>query len=174
MGTMPGFRYSTVGLDLCRNPELGSAWLDVDPCGRIDLTNLPAPHPIGAVSLAVDGYTEAIGDYAWSVTPNCSPAEAWHCAVVSTDRVDTEHSWLSSGASLGATSLSVRTDSGHRLWTVGTGLSYDLAVYGIQVHVTAVSGTSSPQTFTVSGVTRALPANTQVRIWRPGYVGIGV
>jgi hypothetical protein len=174
MGTMEGFRYPTVALDLCRSPELGGSWLDVDICGRIDLTNLPVPHSPSTISLAVDGVRQEIGDFCWNVMLNCSLAEPWRCTVVGTNRVDTENSWLNAGASLGATSISVRTDSPHRLWTVGTGLSYDLKIAGIQVHVTAVSGTSSPQTFTVSGVTKALPNGSQVRLWRPTYIGIGV
>jgi hypothetical protein len=86
--------------------------------------------------------------------------------------VDTLHSFTSADVAVGATSFQVRTDSGHKLWTPGAGLDYYVVVSGLKIHVTGISGTSSPQTFTVGTLSTALPTGSQVRIWRPDYIAL--
>jgi hypothetical protein len=64
------------------------------------------------------------------------------------------------------------TTSTSPLWTTASGdVPFDIAVGGERMTVTAVSGTSSPQTFTVTrhvnGVTKAHTAGEDVRLWFP-------
>jgi hypothetical protein len=87
-------------------------------------------------------------------------------------RVDTLHSFTAFDVAAGATSFLVMTESGHKLWTPGAGLDYFVVVTGVKIHVTAISGTSSPQTFTVDAVSAPLLAGSRVRIWHPSYVAL--
>ena len=77
-------------------------------------------------------------------------------------------------ASAGATSLSVATASGPLWTTTADDCPLYIEVGGIRVTVTAISGASSPQTFTVTGstVTKALASGLEVALWRP--VGPGL
>jgi hypothetical protein len=71
------------------------------------------------------------------------------------------------------TSLSVATTLGP-LWTTDTDeMPFDINVGGEQMTVTAISGSSSPQTFTVTrsvnGVTKEHASGSDVRLWTPKY-----
>jgi len=77
-------------------------------------------------------------------------------------------------ASAGASSLSVATASGPLWTTTADDFPFDVEVGGIRVTVTAISGGSSPQTFTVTGatVTKALSSGSAVTVWRPPVLAI--
>jgi hypothetical protein len=70
------------------------------------------------------------------------------------------------------TSLSVATSQGP-LWTTDSGdLPLDIESAGVVLRVTAISGTSSPQTFTVTqtpvnGVVKTIPSGSAVRLFQP-------
>jgi hypothetical protein len=61
------------------------------------------------------------------------------------------------------------------LWTT-TGTPFDINLDGERCTVTAVSGASSPQTFTVTrsvnGVSKAHAVGATVALWTPVYYGI--
>ena len=70
------------------------------------------------------------------------------------------------------TSMTVAIASGLLWTTAGGDFPLELDVGGARITVTAISGASSPQTFTVSatvvnGVAKTVPAGTKVRLWRP-------
>lgn len=90
-------------------------------------------------------------------------------------KVDTSGSSLHSGVSAGASSMSV--DVAGRLWTTTAAqFPFDLWVGGYQVTCTAISGASTPQTFTVdpATVTAPIASGSAVRLWTPATVGLGV
>jgi hypothetical protein len=88
-------------------------------------------------------------------------------------KVQSDSSTLHSGVSAGASSLSV--DVG-RLWTTDTlQFPFDLSVGGYQVTCTAISGSSSPQTFTVDSttVTDPISSGATVKLWTPAFAALG-
>jgi hypothetical protein len=181
LGTVVGYRHPSVDLALHRNPELAADWLAVAPSSRLDITGLAtlrAQHPAGTVSQLVEGYGQRIDQHQWSVTAALSPVQPWRAATwgqPSGDtsetvlRVDTGGSALAAPAAQGATTLSVATTDGPLWTTVADDMPLDIEVGGIRVTVNSISGTSSPQTFTVDGsdVTRALPEDAVVQLWSP-------
>lgn len=178
LGTVDELRYPSLSLDLARNPTLITDWLACGVGSRITVANPPAQVRGPTVDVLIEGWTEVLSWYEWSVEANCSPAHSWQVfeveAAGNTGRLDTAGSQLASSATSTATSLSVATTSGP-LWTTAAGdMPFDLNVAGEQVTVTAASGTSSPQTFTVTrsvnGVVKAQAAGATVGLWEPPVV----
>lgn len=194
VGTVTGYRYPQIGFALHTNPTLIPQWLACTPQSRIDITNISAvrrqlsPDPIW---LLLEGWTETIDMFEWKVQANTSSAEPWNvirlaAATGSTGddicHMDTDSSQLNTSASLGATSISVRTNSGP-LWVQSSAdadsFPFYVTVGGLRVQVTAISGASSPQTFTISALPAAKTGSTTpgagapISIWRPPVLGLG-
>jgi hypothetical protein len=80
---------------------------------------------------------------------------------------------LAAGVSSSATSLSVSTTNpGSPLWTTSAGdLPFDILVAGERMTVTAISGASSPQAFTVvrsvNSVVKAQTAGAPLTLFYP-------
>jgi hypothetical protein len=89
--------------------------------------------------------------------------------------VDSGGSSLASSATAGATTLSVATTAGNDLWITGS-VNFDIIIGGEQIHVSSISGTSSPQTFTVTravnGVSKAQASGAAVALYRPAIVAL--
>lgn len=82
-----------------------------------------------------------------------------------------------SGYTSSAATLYAATDAGFPVWTQAAGdVPFDVAIAGERVTVTAVSGSSSPQSFTVTrsvnGVVKAQPAGADVRLWFPPILAL--
>lgn len=94
-------------------------------------------------------------------------------------RADTDGSQLAAGATSTATTLSVAVTSGPR-WVDSAAypaeFPFDITVGGERMRVTAITGTTSPQTFSVvrstNGVVKAQTANTDVRLTDPAIVAL--
>lgn len=213
-GTIQGYRYPTLALNLAKSPHLfnsdGSAplypddelypstalypndgsvieaggWMAVTPGHRIDIVNLNTARtqvPDETVSLLVQGWTETISQFVWDVNVNCTPYEPWQLIELASDSGDanpyiahlqTDGSTLAASAAAGATSLSVATTSGP-LWTTTTDdFPFDISLAGRRVTVTAISGASSPQTFTVDAIPVAAPAGVEIAVWDPPSIGL--
>lgn len=186
LGTQPGYRYPNLTLALHHDPALADDWLATTLSSRVDVTNIEDvrdQHPAGTLSLLLEGSTQQLDQFQWNATLNVSPYEPMRAGLYAANtgttsefvlRVDTDGSTLSAGVSAGATSLSVATPSGPLWTTTADDAPFDIEVGGIRVTVTAVTGGSSPQTFTVTGstVTKALTSGSTVALWRP--VGLGM
>lgn len=183
-GTVEGYRYPSVTVDLRRNPSLAADVLALRPGARVDVENvhlvLPG-HPLDTLRLTVQGVQHSVGPERWLVTLYTTPFEPNDIFVVAAEsgdtgeflgRVETEGSTLSAGASAGATSLSVATP-GSILWTTRAD-DFPLTVYvgGVPVTVTNVSGTSSPQTFTVSATPVAFTSGMSVTVFRAKHLRV--
>lgn len=179
VGTTEGMRYPQVVLDLTAAPELASAWLGVIPTDRIDVTNLSnrlTQHPSGTVSLLAEGWAEFLSSRAWKATVNCSPfrpLEVFTIADARLGRIETDGSTLNSSATSGTTSLSVASSG--RVWDTAA-TPFDIEIEGEQITVTAITGSTSPQTFTVTrsvnGVVKAHNSAVTVKLWRPGVLAL--
>jgi hypothetical protein len=78
LGTVEGFRYPRLNLDLAATPTIVSAWLAAGVADRIDVTNVTSravQHPAGTVPLLLEGWSESLGPFDWTVGANCSPYE---------------------------------------------------------------------------------------------------
>lgn len=173
-GTYDGLRYTSITLKL-GNPRvyaLAHQILRADVGDKIRLVNLPGEqYGPDDVDLLVRGYTETIGADDWSITFTCTPGQPYDVLQLDTDRysrIDTAGSELTSGITSTATAISVTTTVG-QIWTrTASDWPFDVMVGGERMTVTAVTGTSSPQTFTVTrsvnGVVKAHDAGTGVGI----------
>lgn len=113
-------------------------------------------------------------DLAHGLTVNVAVNEE----VNSPARYDTAGSSLASSFISGTnTSMSVNVDV-LPLWTTDSAdLPFDIHVGGVRLTVTAISGVSSPQTFTitqtpVNGVAKTIPAGTEIRLWDTPFYGL--
>jgi hypothetical protein len=186
-GTVPGLRYPTLGFRLddnpARVPALAAAWLGCPPGSRIDVTNVVnvrSQHPVGTVELVTEGDAQEIDQNTWVVALNCSSNLPYHVFTLGDTqygRLETGGSDLRADAAPGATTLTVDV-TGTRLWTTTAtypaDFPFSVEISGIQVTVTGITGSSSPQTFTVdpATVTKQLHANDTVKLWRPGVLAL--
>lgn len=182
-------RYQSVNVDMARSARDASTIYEqakrLDVGGRLTVASPPAWLPPDTIDLHALGLTEQIGGgtrigaYSWRISAQTVPAGPHSVGVYGTDadqsRYDSANSSLASGINTVATSLSVATESGHALWVTGSGspqFSFDITVGGERMTVTAISGGSSPQTFTVTrsvnGVVKSHSAAAPVRLWTPG------
>lgn len=183
--TAPGPRYPLFGINL-RNKDgatLADAVLDMDPGDRMTAAAaaFPSQHPPGGADQMVIGWQEELDVDFWEFRPNCVPYAPYLVGVYGTDdqnsRYDSDASTLAASYDADDTSFSVATEADHALWEVGSGagFAYDIDVAGIRITVTAVSGATSPQTFTVTrsvdGYDKALASGEPVRLWEPARYG---
>lgn len=80
LGTVEGYRYPSVTVNLAANPALAGDVLDVIPGDRIDVTGLDdtlASFPDDTVSLIVEGIAHEISTFSWMATFRCSLFEPW-------------------------------------------------------------------------------------------------
>jgi hypothetical protein len=152
---------------------LESAALAVNIGDRITVTNPKIGVTFDTISQIVQGYTETLNVFEHTITFNTSPETPYRLAQVSATpayKVDTTTSTLVSGVTSTATTLSVANIN--EAWTTDpTQMPIPITVAGELMNVTAVSGTSSPQTFTVTRsvnrVVKAQLAGAKVQIARP-------
>lgn len=187
-GTHDEARYPNLTFDLMELSERDSNLLGqlalTDISKVIKLTDPPSWLPGGPVYLMVEGYTEILGSWQWEITYNCVPAEPWNAWVVeSTSRghIDTDGSTTATASFVVGTSTSLSVNYSGTRWVraadQAAALPFQIMVDGVVLNVTAVAGTSSPQTFTVdavplNGVYKTITSGKAVNIYRPARVGI--
>jgi hypothetical protein len=121
------------------------------------------------------GFTEGLGGKHYAMEFNAVPASPYDVIILDDlvyGRLDTDGSTLAAGVSSGATALSVATAGSFPLWTTDSGdFPFDIAIAGERVTVTNITGSSSPQSFTVTrsvnGVSKAQSSGADVRLWTP-------
>lgn len=130
------------------------------------------------VQQLVAGYTETISVDGHRIVFNCVPEEPYHVGVLDdgVSRVDHEAAYTNGTLTTVATSMSVKSLDG-TLWTTDpTEMPFDITVSGERMTVTNCTGSSSPQTMTVTrsvnGVVKTHGTDEQVRLFRPCYVGL--
>lgn len=178
--TWPGARYRTVTVSLLKHPELLDDIMAMRPGDLITLAGLDAD----TISLLALGAAHKLRKVDHLVTFNCIPAGPY--AVADSDggsRVGSASSSLAADFDAGTdTSMSVAIATGGALWSTSIAGTLHVRVGGVVLNVTAISGTSSPQTFTVdaatvNGIERTLlasgpPSLTRVDVAEPVFVGL--
>lgn len=181
LGTVDEARYPVLHIDLAAAPSLIDDVTDLDSGDRATIDNTPAFLPPGPIDLLAQGYTETIGHpIDWDVQFNCTPGSPWVVGVIGDSvlgHADTSGSELAAGVNSAALALSVNTTSGPR-WTTSVGdFPFDIQVGGEVMTVTAISGTSNPQTFTigarsVNGITKAHASGAALSLAHPMIIAL--
>lgn len=189
-GTTEEMRVPGLSLQLIDRPELWSAWLAATVGSRATAANLPVQYPPGILDVIIEGYAEIWDAVSWKVDPTTSPFAPWRIFQIAADsgdlgefvgHLDTDGSSLHAGISARAQgfveSWTVDIAAGYPLWTVvSDDLPFDIGIEGERITVTAISGSSSPQAFTVkramNGVVKAHSAAAVVSLWAPLVLGL--
>jgi hypothetical protein len=180
VGTLDKARWPAVTVNLS-SPNIPTALKDsiksINVGERFVITNMDDAFVYDDISLIVVGYSETIDPFVHTITFNCMPADPYETVEWATSSTvgdfhwDTDGSELNSSATSTATSLSVkRTTGATSLWTTDSdAFPFDILVGGERMTVTAISSSTSPQTFTVTrsvnGVVKAHAAGTDVRLF---------
>jgi len=72
-GTWPGYRFSSLSLNLAAAPALIPTWLACDLGYRLTIASPPDDIGPDIIDQLVDGYAEMLGFYDWDVVQSCSP-----------------------------------------------------------------------------------------------------
>ncbi|MGW5467679.1 hypothetical protein [Streptomyces chartreusis] len=181
LGTWDESRYPVVRVNLARNPELIDAATRVDIGDRIQITDPPAWLPPGTIDLMVQGYTEKMDQYSWTIEYNCTPYGPWTIGVTDTDtaRANTAGCELAEALDTTETSVDVLTTVEPR-WidsaTYPGDFPFDIVIGGEVMTVTACTGTTTSQTFTVTrsvnGVVKSHSTGDAVSLAVPTYVAL--
>jgi hypothetical protein len=170
-GTVDEARYPVLGLHLARSvftsTRQGQA-LTLDLGDRLDVTDPPAWLPPDDIRQTVQGSTEVLDKFEYAIAVNCSPYSIVSVGVYGSDRYSGEGSTLAEDLTTTETDVDVATPSGPLWTTASEDLPFNIRVGGEVMTVTAVSGASSPQTFTVTrsvnGVVKAHSSGATVEL----------
>jgi hypothetical protein len=176
LGTVDEARYPSITVNLA-NPNTATAALEpsvlaVNMGDLIAITNPKTGVTFDTIRQVVQGYTETLDVFQHTITFNTSPETPYRLAQVSATpayKVDTSTSTLASGYS--TTAVSVSVNNVNEPWTTDPAqMPIPIVIAGELINVTAVSGTGSPQTFTVTrsvnGVVKPQLAGASVQIAR--------
>lgn len=184
LGTVEGYRYPSVTVDMLAAPELAADVLDLVPGDHVRIANPGAV--LGAfaaedIDLIVEGIAHRLGAGRWVVTLTCSAARPWQLGVLDDEsgtvpedvfRLETDGATVTTTTPRNSTTLSVTTASGP-LWTTSAAdFPLPLDVGGVRVVATACSGASSPQTFTVAPLALDRVAGLPVKLWAQRPLGL--
>lgn len=187
-GTVDEPRYPQVSLNLrhetfTSSVDMMNAALTLDIGDRIVIKNAKVPnYPPDDISLIVQGYTEVLGTFEHDMVINCTPESPWRVGITddaTLGHADTDGSTLAADYPLGTeTALAVATtNASSPLWTTTAGdFPFDVSVGGERMTVTNITGSSSPQTFTVTrsinSIVKSQTSGTDVRLWQPSYTSL--
>lgn len=169
VGTVDEARIDALTVNLTDDEDLLYRVMTADSGNPLDIfdvitiTDLPDWLPPTILRGSIVGYEEEITQFTWKITYSCEPQSPYDAVIlndpddIEADRVDSASSELASGITSNTTSLSVASDDDD-LWNTSGIFPVDINVGPERMRVTAISGSTSPQTFTV---TRGINGYTQ-------------
>jgi hypothetical protein len=178
LGSIDDYRYPSLLLAVHSAPRILAGWLATAISSRIDVKHLAdvrVSQDPKDLSFMVEGWSQTITRETWTIAVNCTSYDPWRIAVWANTTGDTgefiaryesDGSTVSGPVSPGAVSLTVATLSGPLWTTAADDFPLYLDVGGQQVACSAVSGASSPQTFTVAPTSLRIPDQAAVTVWR--------
>jgi hypothetical protein len=186
-GTIQGYRFPQIMVDFAATPELAFDLIQRTVGAAINVSNprsVLEALPIETIRLTIEGYEWSISQYGLKFIANCSSWERWNVGLLSATtgttstrslmRLDTDGASIGVASLTGATSLTVTTPSGP-LWTTNSDdFPFYAEIAGIPVQVTGITGSTSPQTFTVTGsdVLKPFVVGDPVQVWKPTPLGL--
>ena len=178
LASYQGLRWPRLELNLAARPEYIDDWLACRVGSRIQVLNPPEDVAGQDIDLMLQGWTVTLGHKEFRVTANCSPAQPWLVAEVDGDqRVAAEGSTLATAITATSTTLLIASTGGVVWTTDPADFPLDIAVGGERITLSAITGSSSPQTATVAaravnGVTKAHSAGAPVDVWQPAITAL--
>lgn len=175
LGTVDQARYPEIVIQTERSiftsdAELTESARKLDIGDYVRITGIPSWLPPEDVNQLVQGLNEDLHNFNYGITIHTAPADPWNIALYEDpqSRYESKGSFLLAELTAGGTSLSVSTPEG-ALWGDSDG-DFDIMIGGERMTVTAVTGTTSPQTFTVTravnGISKSHSVGDVVRLFR--------
>lgn len=186
VGTTNAPRYAAIASKLPASSSTVSSVSSLDCGQRFTVTSPPLWSTPGPVEMVALGFNETIGDVPaanWAITINARPYAPFATVVPAssstqpapTATLDSGSSTLTTGVASGVTSISVTTTNPKDLWTT-TNVPFDINVAGERMTVTAVTGSTSPQTFTVTrsvnSIVKAQTAGAAIDVFYQDVLGV--
>lgn len=184
LGTVDEDRFPQISVNLAHqsfvnNPAMRRAVLALRLGDRVQITNPPPWVGPDTIDQIVLGMEEEITHFEHRITLVCQPASPYSSMGVlnaARNKADTSGSELAAAVASGATSLSVSVTDGPAWVTDAGQFPFDIRCGGEVMTVTAISGSSSPQTFTVTrsvnGVVKAQTVGTRLRLAYPMTIAL--
>lgn len=182
LGTVDEPRFPSLALGLHRtvftsDAALTAAAAGLDLGGRVTIANMPDWVTRDLVSQMAQGFTERLSNFLWFIEVNASPESPFQVGEYET-AAGGEHRYDTDGSEVFDATFDAGIDTGMSvevsrgpLWTTDVNeFPFDIACSGVRLRVTAVTGASSPQNFTiqqtpVNGVEKAIPPGTPLSLW---------
>lgn len=165
----------------------------IDTGKLLTIANPPDWLPPELIQILVQGYSEHLDEYEWLTQFNGSPGALYQIGTIAEEDAEIGPAEAQRYESVGSTtvadfeagvdtSIQVQMDLGDEdLWTTEAAHfqpnGIDIMVAGVRLRVTSISGSSSPQTFTVqqnpiNGITKTIPAGSQVRLFNQAVYAV--
>lgn len=185
-GTWPEPRFDEIAIQFAHTSFTGttlrSEALSVRQGDRLDITGVPRRIGYNDLALVALGRSELIDKFTHSLKWNTEAEKQYRTVVLddaSYDRLDMGDSHLVNAVGTTDVSLSVESLDGS-VWADSAGYSaefpFDIIIGGERMTVTAVSGTTSPQTFTVTrsvnSVSKSHVAGADVHLFQPNFLAL--
>ncbi len=178
LGTWDEARYPSIRCDLTAYVKDAKLYLYNSVMGantgnRFTVDDPPIWVAPNVIDQIIQGYSETIGSHHHYTDFFCSPFGPYETGLLAQDHIDSGTATLNASYDSDDVSLSVAT-TGAR-WidsaTYSAMFPFDIIVGGEVMTVTAISGTSSPQTFTVTrsvnDVVKSQSSGTEVHVYKP-------
>lgn len=184
LGTVDEDRWPVLDIRMHRTPDLITSWLNVRVGTRVTVENPPTEVAPDAIDAVIEGYRERVDTFTWEASLNTSPASPYNVALYGSETSANgsgTHRWDTAGSETAAefvagtdTSMSVTTTLGPVWTTDADDFPFNIRCFGVVLEVTNISGSSSPQTFTitqtpVNGVSKTIPAGEPLSLASPVY-----
>lgn len=184
LGTTDEARYPKISINLAHPSIQASTTIRPSVLGlrfgdRITISGMPAGQAPDTVSQLLLGTTETIDNFQHRLSFNCQPESPYRVAVTDDPvfgRVDTDGSQLAADIGPADTTMLVAVTAGP-LWTTSAPeFPFNVRLGGEVVTVTNITGSTSPQTWTVArsvnGVVKPQTAMTDVRLDQPATIAL--
>lgn len=181
LGTVDEARYPTISINLAHPSFAGDATQtedahELEVGDRLTIANPPSWLPPEDISQLAQGYAEELGNYEHTLVINCSPESPYQVAAYDSDRYGPHSSTLAEDLTTTETGADVATTVGPLWTTSGAEFPFDVMIGGERMTVTAISGSSSPQTLTVvrsvNGVVKTHSTGAAVQLFRPAIYAL--
>lgn len=170
----PSLRVNFGNPDTASDSELVQGLLDASVGDMVEVVNASATGLYGDIEQHIVGYTEELIQEDHRLNLACAPASPHRAIVLDSTTeafLDTETSTLNEDLDTTETGVDVATTG--QVWS-GADVPFEVQVGGEVMRVTAVTGASSPQTFTVvrsiNGVVKSHATGSPVSLANPRYL----
>lgn len=181
IGTVDEPRFPTIDVNLASNEISRNTPLLIDLASvDVDTQITVAGWIQDKLNQLVRGYTEQLNNLVWTLSYNCTSSTPYRVGQCDDGQTRGDSLTTTLHAAISSTATSMQVDIGDStLWTTNpSDWPFDIQCEGERITVTNVTGTSSPQTFTVTrsvnGVVKAHnTTGVPVSLFTKYYIGLG-